>query len=135
MAWWEGGCDSWEGEEVGWWATDRLVRGLNTTIVDIRSLRPCTWLDAGRQRGGGGVQWREVWCEKPSNYQWEFTQHGGLTCKSTWRTRRSARLQPAYSARRPARRCVVCTRVACHLPRWYVTGNVRIDVMVSRNQA
>jgi hypothetical protein len=24
-----------------------------------------------------------VWCEKPSNCQLEYTQHGGLTCKST----------------------------------------------------
>jgi len=57
-----------------------------------------------------------VWCEKPSNCQLEYTQHGGLTCKSTRRTRRLARLQPGRSARRPARRCVVCTRVACHHP-------------------
>ena len=42
--------------------------------------------------------------------------------------RRPARLQPACSARRPARRCVVCTRVACHHPSWYVTRNARIDV-------
>jgi len=32
----------------------RLVRGLNTTIVDIRSLRPCTWLDAANRPGGSG---------------------------------------------------------------------------------
>ena len=57
-----------------------------------------------------------MWCEKPSNCQLEYTQHGGLTCKSTRRTRRPARLQPACSARRPERRCVVCTRVACHHP-------------------
>jgi hypothetical protein len=57
-----------------------------------------------------------MWCEKPSNCQLEYTQHGGLTCKSTRRTRRPARLQPACSARRPDRRCVVCTRVACHHP-------------------
>ena len=57
-----------------------------------------------------------MWCEKPSNCQLEYTQHGGLTCKSTGRTRRPARLQPACSARRPARRWVVCTRVACHHP-------------------
>ena len=57
-----------------------------------------------------------MWCEEPSNCQLEYTQHGGLTCKSTGRTQRPARLQPACSARRPARRCVVCTRVACHHP-------------------
>ena len=57
-----------------------------------------------------------MWCEKPSNCQLEYTQHGGLTCKSTRRTRRPARLQQACSARRPDRRCVVFTRVACHHP-------------------
>ena len=51
-------------------------------------------------------------CEEPVRL--EYTQHGGLTCKSTGRTQRPARLQPACSARRPARRCMVCTRVACH---------------------
>ena len=60
-----------------------------------------------------------MWCEKPTNCQLEYTQHGGLTCKSTWRTRRPARLQPACSARRTDRRCVVCTRVACHHPGRY----------------
>ena len=60
--------------------------------------------------------------EKPFNCQLEYTP-------TTWWShlqidradaetiaRRPARLQPACSARRPARRCVVCTRVACHHP-------------------
>ena len=116
MAWWEGGGGSWEGKEVRWWATDRLVRGLTVTLAAFRSLRPCTcWIMADR-RGGWRCSGGQVWCEEPSNCQLEYTQHGGLTCKSTGRTQRPARLQPACSARRPARRCVVCTRVACHHP-------------------
>ena len=103
-------------KEVRWWATDRLVRGPTVTLAAFRSLRPGTcWIMADR-RGGWGCSGGQVWCEKPSNCQLEYTQHGGLTCKSTGRTRRPARLQPACSARRPARRCVVCTRVACHHP-------------------
>ena len=53
MAWWEGGGGSWEGKEVRWWATDRLVRGPTVTLAAFRSLRPCTcWIMADR-RGGG----------------------------------------------------------------------------------
>ena len=79
-----------------------------------------------------------MWCEKPTNCQLEYTQHGGLTCKSTWRTRRPARLQPACSARRTDRRCVVCTRVACQHPsmvchwerpnRYWSRGGSRVDL-------
>ena len=54
MAWWEGGGGSWEGKEVRWWATDRLVRGPTVNLAASRSLRPCTcWILA--DRGGGGV--------------------------------------------------------------------------------
>ena len=38
----EGGGGSWEGKEVRWWATDRLVRGPTVTLAAFRSLRPCT---------------------------------------------------------------------------------------------
>ena len=116
MAWWEGGGGSWGGKEVRWWATDRLVRGPTVNLADIRSLRPCTCSILADRGVGWGCSGGQVWCEKPSNCQLEYTQHGGLTCKSTRQTRRLARLQPARSARRPARQCVVCTRVACHHP-------------------
>ena len=57
-----------------------------------------------------------MWCEKATNCQLQYTQHGELTCKSTKRKRRPARLQPACSARRPALWCVVCTRCALSPP-------------------
>ena len=113
MAWWEGGGDSWEGKEVRWSATDRLVRGPTVNLAAFRSLRPCTWwILADREGGGVAVEGKCGVRNPQTNCQLEYTQHGGLTCKSTRRTRRLARLQPGRSARHPARRCVVCTRVA-----------------------
>jgi hypothetical protein len=57
MAWWEGGGGSWEGKEVRWWATDRLVRGPTVTLAAFRSLRPCTcWIMADRRGGGVAVE-------------------------------------------------------------------------------
>ena len=57
MAWWEGGGDSWEGKEVRWWATDRLVRGPTVNLAAFRSLRPSTcWILADREGGGVAVE-------------------------------------------------------------------------------
>jgi len=57
MAWWEGGGDSWEGKEVRWSATDRLVRGPTVNLAAFRSLRPCTcWILADREGGGVAVE-------------------------------------------------------------------------------
>ena len=70
MAWWEGGGGSWEGKEVRWWATDRLVRGPTVTLAAFRSLRPCTcWIMADRR--GGGVATEGKCGEKTSNCQLE----------------------------------------------------------------
>ena len=69
------------------------------------------------------MQWTEGKCgEKPFNCQLEYTPPTWWSHLQIDRAdaetiaRRPARLQPACSARRPARRCVVCTRVACHHP-------------------
>ena len=110
-----------EGKEVRWWATDRLVRGPTVTLAAFRSLRPCTcWIMADRRGGGDAVEGK---CgEKPFNCQLEYTPPTWWSHLQIDRAdaetiaRRPARLQPACSARRPARRCVVCTRVACHHP-------------------
>ena len=73
-----------------------------------------------------------MWCEKATNCQLQYTQHGELTCKSTKRNRRPARLQPACSARCPARRCVVCTRCALSPPREVSGGMLLGTVQVGR---
>ena len=140
MAWWEGGGDSWEGKEVRWSATDRLVRGPTVNLAAFRSLRPCTWWILA-DREGGGVAVEGKCDEKPFNCQLEYTPPTWWSHLQIDRAdaetiaRRPARLQPACSARRPARRCVVCTRVACHHPlrgMSHYSRNARIDVGLVR---
>ena len=70
MAWWEGGGGSWEGKEVRWWATDRLVRGPTVTLAAFRSLRPCTcWIMADR-RGGGVAAEGKCGVRNPQTASW-----------------------------------------------------------------
>ena len=123
-------------KEVRWWATDRLVRGPTVTLAAFRSLRPCTcWIMADR-RGGVGLQWRASVMRNHLTASWSTPrQHGGLTCKSTGRTRRQLRGdRRGYS--RPARRDVPPAGVWC-VPGWPVTipsaheidvGLVRVDL-------
>ena len=82
-----------------------------------------------------GLQWRASVVINPLTASWSTPrQHGGLTCKSTGRTRRQLRGdRRGYS--RPARRDVPPAGVWC-VPGWPVTipsvvchtRNARIDV-------
>ena len=128
MAWWEGGGGSWEGKEVRWWATDRLVRGPTVNLAAFRSLRPSTcWILADREGGGVAVEGK-CGVRNPQTASWSTpsmvvspaNRPGG---RGDWR---------GYS--RAARRDVPPADVWCvpgwpvTTPPWYVTGNARIDV-------
>ena len=126
MAWWEGGGGSWEGKEVRWWATDRLVRGPTVTLAAFRSLRPCTcWIMADR-RGGGVAAEGKCGVRNPQTASWS-TPNMVVSPANRPGGRRDRRgySRPARRDVPPAGRCVVCTRVACHHPSWYVTRNAR----------
>ena len=122
MAWWEGGGDSWEGKEVRWWATDRLVRGPTVNLAAFRSLRPSTcWILADREGGGVAVEGK-CGVRNPQTASWSTpsmvvspaNRPGG---RGDWR---------GYS--RAARRDVPPADVWCvpgwpvTTPPWYVTS-------------
>ena len=128
MAWWEGGGDSWEGKEVRWWATDRLVRGPTVNLAAFRSLRPSTcWILADREGGGVAVEGK-CGVRNPQTASWS-TPNMVVSPANRPGGRGDRR---GYS--RPARRDVPTAGVWCvpgwpvTTPPWYVTGNARIDV-------
>ena len=121
MAWWEGGGGSWEGKEVRWWATDRLVRGPTVTLAAFRSLRPCTcWIMADR-RGGGVAAEGKCGVRNPQTASWS-TPNMVVSPANRPGGRRDRR---GYS--RPARRDAPPAGVWCvpgwpvTTPPWYVT--------------
>ena len=128
MAWWEGGGDSWEGKEVRWWATDRLVRGMTVNLAAPRSLRPSTcWILADREGGGVAVEGK-CGVRNPQTASWS-TPNMVVSPANRPGGRGDRR---GYS--RPARRDVPTAGVWCvpewpvSTPPWYVTGNARVDV-------